>query len=133
MANEQNLMDINEVNARKTPEERSESARKAGIASGEKKRQKKTYAELARIYGECKLDAERQAKLKQMGIDDDDLTHKMAVVASQYDKAEDEGNTQAATWIRETEEGKLSSKAEVEVSGEVSGITINVKKYDKGE
>jgi hypothetical protein len=39
---EDNLMPIEEVNARKTREERIESARKAGIASGEAKRKKAT-------------------------------------------------------------------------------------------
>ena len=37
----ENLMPIEEVNARKTPEQRRESARKAGIASGEAQRKKK--------------------------------------------------------------------------------------------
>ena len=43
MANKNdNLMPIQEVNARKTPEERIESARNAGIASGEARRKKAT-------------------------------------------------------------------------------------------
>lgn len=37
---EDNLMPIQEVNARKTPEERKESARNAGIASGKARREK---------------------------------------------------------------------------------------------
>ena len=43
MANKlDNLMTPQELNARKTPEERIESARKAGIASGEARREKAT-------------------------------------------------------------------------------------------
>ena len=43
MANKlDNLMSVEELNARKTPEERIESARKAGIASGKARREKAT-------------------------------------------------------------------------------------------
>ena len=42
MANLENLMPVEELNASKTPEERIESARRAGIASGEARRKKAT-------------------------------------------------------------------------------------------
>ena len=42
MANEQNLMSPEELNARLTPEERQENASKAGKASVEAKRKRKT-------------------------------------------------------------------------------------------
>lgn len=48
MANEQNLITPQEVNARKTPEERKAAASKAGKASAEKRRQKKSFQELCR-------------------------------------------------------------------------------------
>lgn len=130
MANEQNLI----PNDQRTPEERRENARKAGIASGEKRRKYKTFRELVELYGKCKVsDPKMVAKLQEAGIAEEDFTHTMAVVASQYHKAEEEGNTQAATWVRETKEGKLDNKTSLEVSGEVSGITINVKHYGKEE
>lgn len=45
MANEQNLMPIQEVNSRRTREQHSADSRKAGIASGEARRRKKTMRE----------------------------------------------------------------------------------------
>lgn len=135
MANKlDNLISPDEINSRLTPEERKERARKAGIASGEKRRKNRTFKELVELYGKCKIsDPKMVAKLKEVGISEEDFTHTMAVVARQYDKAEEEGNTQAATWVRETKEGKLDNKTSVEVTGEVSGITINVKNFSKGE
>ena len=128
MANEQNLIPFT---SDQSHEEAVKNGRKGGIESGKSKRAKKTFKELVELYGKARLSPNAQLQLKELGFTDEDLIHDMAVVASQYDKAEAEGNTQAATWIRETKEGKLSSKSEVEVSGEVSGITINVKRYDK--
>ena len=43
MANNKNLMPIELVNARRTQEERTESARKAGKASGEARSQKANF------------------------------------------------------------------------------------------
>ena len=130
MANEHNLI----PNEQRTPEQRRENARKAGIASGKKRKQNKTFKELVELYGKCKIsDPKLIAKLKQVGISEEDFTHTMAVVAKQFEKAEKDGNTQAATWVRETKEGKLDNKTSLEVSGEVSGITINIKDYSKGE
>lgn len=42
MAKEDNLMPIEEVNSRRTPEQHSEDSRKAGIRSGEVRREKAT-------------------------------------------------------------------------------------------
>lgn len=129
MANEANLVPFTSNQSR---EEAAKNGRKGGIASGEAKRKAKTFAELVELYGKCKVsDPKMVEKLKQAGIAEEDFTHTMAVVASQYNKAEKEGNTQAATWVRETKEGKLDSKTSVEVSGEVNGININVKNYSK--
>lgn len=111
-----------------------EEASRGGINSGKARRRAKTFAELVELYGKCKVsDPKMVEKLKEAGIAEEDFTHTMAVVASQYNKAEEEGNTQAATWVRETKEGKLDNKTSLEVSGEVSGITINVKNYSKEE
>ena len=55
MPNIKNLMPIQEVNASKTPEERIESARKAGIASGKARKEQKIF---------------KQAIAERMGYDD---------------------------------------------------------------
>lgn len=47
MANEENLMSIDEVNSRRTREQHSNDSRKAGQASGKVRREKKAMRELA--------------------------------------------------------------------------------------
>lgn len=47
MANEKNLMSIDEVNSRRTREQHSNDSRKAGQASGKARREKKAMRELA--------------------------------------------------------------------------------------
>ena len=46
-----NLISVEELNSRKTPEERREQASKAGKASVEARRRKKTFREIAEILG----------------------------------------------------------------------------------
>lgn len=88
MANEQNLI----PNSQRTPEERRENARKAGIASGEARRAKKTLREIMEIYGQ--MPAEELA-----GVSNDE-----AVVVAQYKlaKSDKPGSTGAASFIRDT-------------------------------
>lgn len=88
MANEQNLV----PNSKRTPSERRENARKAGIASGKARREKKTFRELMELYGsmpdpDCK-----------------GYTNDESVVVSQYKlaKSKGPGSTQAAAFIRDT-------------------------------
>lgn len=132
MANEQSIEKYNFKNL--AADKQREIASKGGVARVEQRRKEKTFRELVELYGKCKVsDPKMVAKLQEAGIAEEDFTHTMAVVASQYHKAEEEGNTQAATWVRETKEGKLDNKTSLEVSGEVSGITINVKHYGKEE
>ena len=47
MANEENLMSIDEVNSRRTREQHSNDSRKAGQASGKARRERKAMRELA--------------------------------------------------------------------------------------
>lgn len=92
MANEQNLISPEELNARLTPEQRRENARKAGIASVEARRAKKTLREIMEIYGQ--MPAEELA-----GVSNDE-----AVVVAQYKlaKSDKPGSTGAASFIRDT-------------------------------
>ena len=132
MANEQNLEKHNFKNLAASVQR--EIASKGGVAKAEKNRREKTFKELVELYGKCKIsDPEMAEKLQQAGLSEEEFTHNMAVVSGQYEKAEKEGNTQAATWVRETKEGKLDNKTSLELSGEVEGITIKVVDYSKGE
>lgn len=88
MANEQNLIPLNE----RTEKERRELARKAGIASGEARRRKATLRELFRLYGSMP-DPEHK-----------DRTNNESMVVNQYKlaKSDKPGSTQAAAFIRDT-------------------------------
>lgn len=50
MANEQNLMSIEEVNSRRTREQHTADSRRGGIASGESRRRKRDAKEIIEIF-----------------------------------------------------------------------------------
>ena len=89
MANVQTLISPEELNARLTPEQRRENASKAGIASGEARRRKKTLRELIELYGSEPSAAEPN------------LTNDEKLILAQYRQAA-KGDTKAATFIRDT-------------------------------
>ena len=66
---------------RRTKDEQKQIARKGGIASGEARRRKKTYTELAAIIGERKTNEKNSAKLKELGITNGDQTNDALAVA----------------------------------------------------
>lgn len=104
MANPQNLIPASDPRGHKlTVEEQS----RGGTISGKNRQARKTYAELVKAFENSPVGStSEQAKLKALGFADEDLTRKAEVVAAQHQAAK-EGSTKAATWLRETEEGKL--------------------------
>lgn len=90
MANEKNLVQ----NSERTPSERRESARKAGIASGRARRQKKTLSDLAKMIADNPAPDAARRKLEQIGIEAEDASNNAVIVASVYSKAV-KGNMQA--------------------------------------
>jgi len=89
MANTENLIPIEEVNARKTREERSESARKAGIASGKARRRKKTTGELAKIMLQSSAPEKIASQVKNLysDLEDADITNDAARLAGVVKRA----------------------------------------------
>lgn len=125
MANEQNLI----PNENRTPSERRENARKAGIASGVARREKKTLRELAEMIGQTKVsDKAILEKLESLGLDKENFTHDMAIMMKQYEIAEkdDQKSTSAAQFIRDTK-GEAPNKNEISFNG-IESITINFGK-----
>lgn len=100
MANEQNLIPIEEVNARKTREERKESASKAGRASGEAKRKRKVMKEQAELLLSLpfnltdKKGNELKEVLKKLGIDEDNIDNQMAMIVALWKTALGNGRNQ---------------------------------------
>lgn len=125
MANEQNLI----PNENRTPSERRENARKAGVASGVARREKKTLRELAEMIGQTKVsDKAILEKLESLGLDKENFTHDMAIMMKQYEIAEkdDQKSTSAAQFIRDTK-GEAPNKNEISFNG-IESITINFGK-----
>lgn len=102
MANEQNLIPGN----KRTPSERRELARKAGIASGKKRQEKVIFRDLFQQL----LNEEYK----------DGMTNAQAIAAAQIIEALG-GNTKAFAAIRDTIGQKPVEQVEDKVSG---GITI---------
>ncbi len=76
---------------------------KGGKKSGEVRRAKKNMREMARLLLDLPLQGEENIKtLEQLGIESDDITNQMAVVAKMYQKALVEGDVRAAAWLRDT-------------------------------
>ena len=103
MANEENLKKGAPYRFR-TGEKQVEIARRGGIASGEARRRKKTMKETVKMLLNMEIpDAakELKAKLKVMGISEEDFTYQSAVMVAILNQAM-KGNTKAATFLRDT-------------------------------
>lgn len=103
MANEENLKKGAPYRFR-TGEQQVETARRGGIASGEARRRKKTMKETAKMLLDMEIpDAakELKAKLKMMGISEEDFTYQSAVMVGILNQAM-KGNTKAAAFLRDT-------------------------------
>lgn len=118
-----NLMPIQEVNSRRTREQHSEDSKRAGIASGEARRRKKTMQELAKHILSMSLtngevnsieDIQNLAELKGKNLSVDE-----AIIIKQVEKAL-KGDLQSAIFVRDT-----SGNKPVEVQQVVETPIIN--------
>ena len=101
MANEQNLMDIREVNSRRTKEQHSADSRKAGIASGKARRQRRTFKESLEIILSMQATEEQKKAAGQFLTEEMDLTNGDLVNLAMIGKAK-EGDVKAAQFVRDT-------------------------------
>lgn len=127
MANEQNLR----------PSEyqlSQEEAKKGGINSGKARRAKRDrHKRIQELFALAVKDPKRKANLEKMGIDVTDADLETAADARVMVEILRKGDYKAWQAMKAEAYGPLATKNEVEVSGEVSGITINVKHYGKEE
>lgn len=112
MANEQNLMPIQEVNSRRTPEQHSADSRKAGIQSGVARRRKRTIKQAMELVMSLPVsDPKTRTKLKKMGIDLDDADNQTAVVVGLMARAM-QGDPKAAKLMFEYLDDEHSNGSE---------------------
>lgn len=88
MANEQNLMSIQEVNSRRSREEHSEDSRKGGIESGKARRRKRSLKEAADLFLSLPVnDNNTYNQIVMAGVEAEDIDYQMAVVVGMTAKA----------------------------------------------
>lgn len=81
--------------------EAARNGHKGGIASGKARRKKRDMREAAKVLLDTEVKNSRlRRKMKDNGIDDDDLTNQMAVLLSMFMSAVN-GNVRAAEFLRD--------------------------------
>lgn len=111
MANEENLMPIEQVNSRRTREEHSRDSKKAGQKSGEVRRKRKAMKEQMEMLLSLPFKSKEQFDfMKYLGIEEDEIDNQMALIVALYGKAL-KGDVQAFNTIREvTQDDKQVSQ-----------------------
>lgn len=128
MANPENLI----PNENRTPTERRENARKAGIASGEARRKKKQRGDILREIVNTEVTNEKMlANLRALGIFKEHPTLEDYINATATRDMTKKASMQDLQRMNEEIYGP--NKQQLELSGEISGITINVKNFSKGD
>lgn len=118
---------------KRTEAEQKEITRKGGIASGKARRAKRDrHKRIQELFALAVKDPKLKANLEKMGIDVTDADLETAADARVMVELLRKGDYKAWQAMKQEAYGPLATKNEVELSGEVSGITINVKNFGKG-
>jgi hypothetical protein len=111
---EKDLIPIN----KRTKEEQKEIARRGGIASQKKQREKKTMKEQLKLLLSLELKDKKTAEnLKKMGVNIDNIDNQMALNVALWAKAL-QGDVQAFNSIRDTIGEKPTDKVETVITYE---------------
>jgi len=95
-------MSVETLNARRTPEERSEAARQAGIASGEARRKKKNLRDTMKMLMDMEVHGEKnKSNLSKFGIKEEDQNYQTAIAVRTLERALVEGDTASIRLIGE--------------------------------
>jgi hypothetical protein len=126
MANEQNLIRINE----RSKKEQRELARKGGIASGEARREKATLKNLLPMMMSLEIkDDKDKEKLKELGLSDKDMCNGALVSMALLQKAM-KGNIQAIRLLAELN-GENQVQGTTNIGAE--GVNMHISFEGKGE
>ena len=88
MANERNLIPIEQVNSRRTREEHSEDSAKGGRKSGEVRRKRKAMKEQMELLLALPAKYEDEKEFMDfLGIDEENWDNQMALIIALYKKA----------------------------------------------
>jgi len=127
MANEQNLIQ----NSERTPKERKEQARKAGIASGIARREKKLFRETLESLLTMPMKSGKDVPIDEIknfaGIKGKNISVQEAILIAQIQKAM-RGDTRAAEYVRDTIGENPAVKVEAEMDMD---LTIKIDYGDE--
>ena len=130
MANIENLMPIEEVNASKTPEERIESASKAGIASGKARKNKKMMKDTLETLLSMRLKDEDATDIETIksvaALKGKNISVQEAIMLAQIQKAM-KGDTRAAEFVRDASGNKIAENLNVNgtINNPLAGLTTD--------
>ena len=128
MAGTQNLVSIGD----RTTDEQQEITRKGGIASGKARREKRDrHQRIKDLFALAIENPKYKDMVTKMGIDPSEADLETAMDARVALELLRKGDYKAWEAMKAEAYGKLDNKTSVEVSGEVSGINININRYDK--
>lgn len=126
--NPENLIPLD----KRTKTEQTEITRKGGIASGKARREKRDrHKRIQELFALAVKDPKLKANLEKMGIDVTDADLETAADARVMVELLRKGDYKAWQAMKSEAYGPLATKNEVELSGEVSGITIKVVDFSK--
>ena len=118
----------------RTTAEQQEITRKGGIASGKSRREAKRRGEIWRELVNTEVTNEKMlANLRALGVTDEHPTFERYIKATAMKDLVKNARMRDVALMDDELYGKMDNKTQVEVSGEVSGITIEVKRLDKEE
>lgn len=127
MAMSEKKPDAIELNRARTPEERKEQARMAGIASGKARREHKTMQEIAKLVLDMPYEGGDMQDLEGLNFEDfpdANLTVGQRATLAVAKRAL-KGDFAALTFLRDTAGEKPAEK--VEVSGDVEGAAKRIQ------
>lgn len=128
MANEQNIIEHNFKNL--TAEKQREITSMGGKASGKARREKRDrHKRIQDLFALAVKDPKLKQNLANMGIDVTDADLETAADARVMVELLKRGDYKAWQAMKQEAYGPLAVKNEVELSGEVNGININIKNY----
>lgn len=123
MANEKNLIPFN----KRTENEQREYAKKGGKKSGEVRRTKKAMKETMKMLLNLDLpECEGKEELKQLGLQEEDLTLQTGILVNQVKKALS-GNLDSAKFVRDTSGEYIGAEEEKE---EVEKYKVSIPAKD---
>ena len=127
MANEQNLRPSEYHLSR-------EEAKKGGIASGKSRREAKRRGEIWKELVNTEVTNEQMLEnLRALGITEEHPTYEMYIKATAMKDLLKNAKMRDVALMDDELYGLLDRKQQLEVSGEATGITVNIKRCDKEE